>query len=204
VSSEASRDQGGTASGPADGQRLFQRGPQAIARDDAFDILQNRRRRFTLHYLKQAGEATLSDLAEQVAAWEHEKHSAAVTADERRATYTALQQRHLPRLDDLGVVEFDSGTGTVTLTDRAAALDIYLDVVDGYDVPWSVYYLGLAVVSGLFASLAWVGVPPFAAVSFAGWTAFVVVALTVSSTVHLLQARGMRLGADTEPPEVQR
>lgn len=204
MSSSASSEGTSAGGGPASRGGLFGPSPGSIARDDAFDILQNRRRRFTLHYLKQAGEAALSDLAEQVAAWEHEKHPAAVTADERRATYTALQQRHLPRLDDLGVVDFDSDTGTVTLTEQAAALDIYLDVVDGYDMPWSVYYLGLALVSGLLVSLAWLGVAPFAAVSFAGWTAFVVVALVVSSTVHLLQARGMRLGAGSEPPEVRR
>ena len=176
---------------------------ETLSRDDAFETLSNRRRRFVLHYLQDVeSAATLSDLAEQVAAWENETAVEAISAAERKRVYTSLQQFHLPKMDDMSVVAFDQREGTVRLTAAAADLDIYLEVVDAYDIPWALYYLGLSALGFLAVALALVGVPPFASVPFAGWTVFLLTALAVSSGCHYLRSRRMRLGSNTRPPEV--
>ncbi|WP_236044762.1 DUF7344 domain-containing protein [Haloarcula nitratireducens] len=174
-----------------------------LSRDDAFEMLSNRRRRYTLHYLHdERTDVTLSDLAEQVAAWENDSTVGEISASERKTVYTSLQQFHLPKMDDTGVVDFDRRAGEVTLTDAAADLDIYLEVVDRYDVPWSSYYLGFTLFGTALVSLSWLELAPFAAVPFAGWTVFLLGVFLVSSVSHFLLSRRMRLGVDEKPPEV--
>jgi len=178
--------------------------PETLSRDDAFEMLSNRRRRFLLHYLHDVeAAAPLSDLAEQVAAWENDTNVREISASERKTVYTSLQQFHLPKMDETGVVEFDQRAGTVALTDAAAELDIYLEVVDRYDIPWSFYYMGLSGIGLVLATLSWAGVGPFATIPFAGWTVFLLATLIVSSVSHHFLARRMRLGSGEAPPEVE-
>jgi len=175
----------------------------AVSRDEAFEVLSNRRRRYTLHYLVRNGEtATLSDVAEQVAAWENDKAVSGVTSAERKTVYTSLQQFHLPKLDEKNVVTFDERAGEIELTDRARDLDIYLEVVDRYDIPWSFYYLGATLIGVMFVSLSWLGVGPFATVPPGGWTVFLLGVFAVSSLSHVFISRRMRLGSGAKPPEV--
>ncbi|MFC6756379.1 MULTISPECIES: DUF7344 domain-containing protein [Haloarcula] len=174
-----------------------------LSRDEAFEMLSNRRRRFILHYLQDAQTVvTLSDLAEQVAAWENETDIASISANERKTVYTSLQQFHLPKMDETGVVEFDDRVGEVELTDAAQNLDIYLEVVDEYDIPWSFYYLGFSTIGTVLVTLSWLDIGPFAVIPFAGWTAFLLAALFVSSVSHYALTRRNRLGTGESPPEV--
>ena len=177
--------------------------PAELSRDDAFEMLSNRRRRYALQFLSDTtGPTSLSDLAERVAAWENETSVDNISASERKTVYTSLQQFHLPKMADAEVIEFDQRAGEVQLTESATDLDIYLELVDRYDIPWSLYYLGLSAVGGILASLAYAGVYPFAAVPFVGWTVFLIAVFTVSSVSHYVLSRRMRLSSNTVPPEV--
>lgn len=179
-------------------------GGESITRDDAFEVLSNQRRRFTIHYLQHNGDsAALGDVAEQVAAWENEKGVRDVASSERKTVYTSLQQFHLPKMDEKSIVEFDQRAGTVKLTERADDLDIYMEVVDRFDVPWSYYYLGLSLVGAILVGCSWLGVAPFAGVPFVGWVAFLLGAFFVSSVSHMYLSREMRLGTGEVPPEVR-
>lgn len=87
-----------------------------LSTDLVFDVLKNRQRRYVLQYLRDAdGPVQLSELAEQVAAWENDTTVEAVTAKDRKRTYTSLYQLHLPKLDDAGVIEYDQSGGVITL-----------------------------------------------------------------------------------------
>jgi len=176
-----------------------------IPYDDCFDLLSNHRRRYALHYLQQQGEeATLGELADQVAAWENDVETDAVSYDERKRVYTSLQQVHLPRMDDLDVVEFDDREGRVTIGAAAEHLDVYLEIVHGNDISWSSFYLGLVFVNaGLLTGVA-LGVPLLAAVPGIGWAVFAVTTFLVTSLSHLYLARTeMRLGEPGSPPETE-
>ena len=77
-----------------------------LSRDESFDLLSNHRRRYALYCLRQEeNRATLGELADKIAAWENDIETDAVSYDERKRVYTSLQQVHLPRMDDLDVVE---------------------------------------------------------------------------------------------------
>ncbi|WP_229112572.1 DUF7344 domain-containing protein [Halapricum desulfuricans] len=195
--------------GPDDGARGKDERDESpkteLSRDDAFEILSNRRRRFALHHLQHNGErAELGELSEHVAAWENDSGVQEISASERKRVYTSLQQFHLPKMDDKGVVEFDDREGVVELTPAAEQMDVYLEVVEDNDIPWSQYYLGLAAVNLGLLVAATAGTYPLRLVPDAGWGLFVVTTFLVSALVHTYYSRTeMRLGDSDNPPEVR-
>lgn len=119
--------------------------------DQTFEILKNSRRRETLQYLKEhGGEATLSEVAEHIAAIENETTVQAISSTQRKRVYVGLYQCHLPKMDDTDVVDFDQNRGTIELGPNAGQLDPYLDEPDRGE--WHKIYLGItAAGAALFA-----------------------------------------------------
>lgn len=174
------------------------------SRDTMYELLSNQRRRYAIHYLKYQDESVpIGMLAERIAAWENEIPDAEVTCEQRKSAYTALQQHHLPKLDDAGLVSFNRQRGLVAPGDALDKVDIYTEVVQDGDFSWSQYYLGLSVVTGLVLGGVWAGVTPLTALPDIAWGIFCVTAFAVSAAVHFTATRGMKLGTDKQPPEVQ-
>ncbi|GAB3036856.1 DUF7344 domain-containing protein [Natronobiforma cellulositropha] len=167
-------------------------------RGEIFDLLSNHRRRYTIHYCKREGDpVALGDLAEHVAAWELEKEVSELTSAERKRVYTALQQTHLPTLERANMVVFDDRT--VALTDRAAELEVYLDIVPGDSIPWGLYYLGLSALGLLALGGVASGVIPTDPVPALAWAAGVLGVVFVSALVHAVEGRRNRLGTADRP-----
>ncbi|MFA9417259.1 hypothetical protein [Natrinema sp. HArc-T2] len=166
---------------------------------EIFDLLSNQRRRYAIHYCKREDDpVTLSDLAEHVAAWELNKEVEEITSTERKRVYTSLQQSHLPTLERANVIEFDDRT--IELTDEAAELEVYLDVVPGDSIPWGVYYLGLTVIGSVVMAGLWLEIVPTDIIPELGWATLVFGLFAVSAIVHVVQNRRMRLGEMERPP----
>ena len=178
--------------------------PQQLSKNEVFELLSNERRRYAIHHVKQSdGAVELGALSEQVAAWENSGEVSGVSSDERKSVYTSLQQFHLPKMEREGVVEFDDRQGTVELSPRAEDLDVYLEVVEGYDIPWSEYYLGLSAISLALVVSAAADIYPIALVSGTEWAIFTAVTFLVSALVHTYISRTeMRLESGDQPPEV--
>lgn len=98
--------------------------------DRIFSLLQNRRRRLVLEYLRTHESTTQSDLARHVAAVENGTDEAAVTSTQRKRVYVSLYQAHLPKLDDFDAVSFDRDRGTIERTPRTEDLLTYIDRLD--------------------------------------------------------------------------
>jgi hypothetical protein len=181
-----------------------------LSRDTLFHVLGNRRRRWAIRYLTHEREVTVGELAEQLAAWEQEMSREQVTAEQRKRTYTSLQQTHLPVLEDADVIDFDPDRGVVAVTEQMEALDIYLEVVPKRTIPWSMYYLGIGIVScavvGITAIInaGFINADPFAVVPPLGWAVLISLTVTVSGAVHTYRTRAMRLDSGGLPPEVNR
>ncbi|WP_090506440.1 DUF7344 domain-containing protein [Natronorubrum sediminis] len=166
---------------------------------EIFDLLSNQRRRYTIHYCKRENEpVTIGDLAEHVAAWELDKEVTELTSAERKRVYTSLQQTHLPTLERADVIEFDDRT--IELTDEAADLEIYLDIVPSGSIPWAMYYLGLTAIGAVVVSGLWLGAIPTETVSELFWGTLVFSVFGVSAVVHAFQARKQQLGRMERPP----
>jgi DNA-binding transcriptional ArsR family regulator len=123
---------------------------EALPLDQVFEILKNSRRRQTLHYLdSNGGEASLSDLAEHIAAIENDVTLEAITSSQRKRVYVGLYQCHLPKMDDMEIIDFEKNRGTVELARNADQLRPYLDREDRDDWHW--LYAGVTAVGiGLF------------------------------------------------------
>ncbi|TQQ79101.1 DUF7344 domain-containing protein [Halonotius roseus] len=161
-----------------------------------FSVLSSHRRRYVLYACNQAdGETTLSDVAEQVAAWEYDKPIAEITSKERKRVYTSIQQHHLSKLEDAGLISVDGDR--LASTEKAKNLDVYLEVVPEETVPWSVYYLGLTVLGGVVLGFSYLGWLPDA-ISMGGVAAVLLVAYLISSLVHLQQSERVSLGSFDE------
>jgi hypothetical protein len=175
-----------------------------LSDDELFEVLANRRRRYAVHALKQeGGTAELGDVAEQVAAWEYDVEVDQVSYEERKRVYTALQQSHLPMMDDANIVKFDKNRGLVTPTTTVDDIDVYMEVVQGNEIPWSVYYLGLSGVAvSLVLALA-VNAWPFVLLPNVAWVAAITAMFAVSAVVHTYYARGQRIGREDIPPELR-
>jgi hypothetical protein len=101
-----------------------------LSRDDLFHVLQCRRRRLVLKYLHEyPGDepADMSDIAEHIAALEHDTTVDSLRSKQRQRVYIALYQSHLPKMDDAGVINYNQDRGLVEATELANSFDGYLD-----------------------------------------------------------------------------
>ena len=109
--------------------------------DQVFEILKNKRRRTVLRYLKShEGSVALGDLAEEVAAVENHTPVAQVTSRERKYAYVGLYQCHLPKMDDMNIVEFNQNRGRIETGPNAERIEQYLDWGETDERPWRLYY----------------------------------------------------------------
>lgn len=146
-----------------------------LSKDDTFHILQNERRRRVLQYLSDTESAVdMRDIAEQVAAWEHDTTVQQLTSDQRQRVYIALYQSHLPKLADFGLITYNRSRGVVERTPLADQIAWYLDEENateertGSRDDWVRYYVGVTVLSLLLIGAVWLGVAPSALLSNVG------------------------------------
>jgi hypothetical protein len=174
-----------------------------LSTDTVFETLGSHRRRYALHYLRQQDRPVpIRDLSEQLAAWELGKDRAAVTPKERKRLYTALHQTHLPKMDMLEVVEYDRNRGVVSLTDHIDEFDIYLDVVEKDDLPWSQFYLALGSVLTALVTVAALGIAPFSLLGGFGYALTIGVVFTLAAAYHTVRDKQMLVGSTELPPDV--
>lgn len=157
--------------------------------DDVCSLLANERRRNAIECLNShSGSLPVSDLADEVAA--READQLPPPSDKRHSVYTSLAQVHLPKLDEFGVVEYDTDTQEVTLDEHG--IDLTVEVVSEHGLSWAEYYLSLGTVGLLTVGLSVLGFPFVAAVD-----PMVLVlgyfGLLVASAVYHLRARNVQV-----------
>lgn len=173
-----------------------------LSKGEIFEVLQNKRRRYVLQYLRRhGGPVEIGELATQVAAWEYETTCDGISKKQRKRVYTTLQQTHLPRMDKVGIVVYNSDDGTINTTPQTDDLTVYLEIVPGGEFPWREYYLSLGAVSLAVVATLWVGVYPFTEISALFWATLFTVVLTISAAYQTLWGREMTLSEYEIPSE---
>ena len=95
--------------------------------DVAFNAIGNSRRRRVVLSLSRASRAVpTNELAVEIAAIENAIDPSKVGSDERTSVYISLTQQHLETLDEVGVVDYDDRSKTVTSTDATEPLAEYI------------------------------------------------------------------------------
>ncbi|MFC5277838.1 hypothetical protein ACFPM1_03515 [Halorubrum rubrum] len=138
---------------------------ETLTKDEVFEVLSSSRRRQILYHLhRRGGEADLRDLARDTARAENVD---SVTDDVVKRLYISLYQTHVPKLEKVGVVRYDSDDKSVVLTDRVADVARVLNEEIEPHRRWSLYYALLAI-TGLGLSIGQLGgvAPPVTTLPF--------------------------------------
>lgn len=147
---------------------------EGLSDSELFTMLGNDRRRETIEYVATDGEVTVSDVAEHIA--ERTDGDGAY-----RSVYVSLLQNHLPKLAETGILDYDSGDGTVAPGPNfgvaTARLEQGESTAAGDWVPVGLAVLGVA---GVGAEIA--GVSPFST-TLDGWWALAVLVLILAYLV---------------------
>lgn len=124
-------------------------------------ILGNERRQRVLQHLFEAdGELPVRELSERIA--EDETGESPPPSNIRQSVYVSLHQGHLPKLDEHGILHYESTGDDVTLTERAQQVRAYMDVVPEPDLSWSEYAITVSLLGLLLIIAAEIGVPVLA------------------------------------------
>ena len=162
---------------------------ERLSKDVVFELLKNQRRRDALRYLEENdGEATLSDMAEFIAAKENDITVEALSSSQRKRVYIGLYQCHLPKMADAGVIDFEKNRGNIELQPLVEQLEPYLvdpndDDATAQDTDMPTQHLVLAGIVGLCVTAGLLNLPVFSFVPTAGWA--------VLSTLSLMTLAGI-------------
>ncbi|MFC4989373.1 MULTISPECIES: DUF7344 domain-containing protein [Saliphagus] len=165
-----------------------------LSKDVIFDLLKNRRRRQVLAYLQEADETiTLSELAEEIAAWENDIEVRELKSDQRKRVYVALYQTHLPKMDDAGVIDYNKDRGLITLSENADSLQEYLTIVQKRPDRWSQWYALVSSGGMVWMAGAYLSIPVLSIATIHLVSGLVVSALVLSSVTHFLASNQTKL-----------
>jgi hypothetical protein len=149
------------------------------------DVLRNDRRRLSLDCLREAEGGVLSvrDLSEMVATLETGEDPP--PRNKRQSVYVSLHQTHLPKLDELGIVVYDSDSKEVSLQRKMREVEVYMDVVPKYGLSWGEYYFALGLLGMLSTLAVLLGVPGVAALGITVLASGFFVVLMLSATYQV-------------------
>jgi len=165
-----------------------------IPETEIHDLLRNERRRQVIKYLQDGVvKTTLRDLAEAIA--EHETGESPPPKNIRNSVYNSLHQTHLPKLDQCGIVEYESDRKLIRLTGEARSVNMYMEVVTPYGITWSEYYSMLGTFSLLIVLAALIEVPIISMVDPVLWVSGFLAAFGVSLGCQVWTNRWMYLNA---------
>lgn len=183
---------------PDEGGGYFDQTPEGVVAE----AIHNTRRRYALYYLhKQNGPVALTDLADQVAAWENCSPSEEVPAARCKSVYAALHQTHLPYLEERDLVAFDRDTNEVECSLKNSELDLSLAADRRTTVRWYRVYLLLAGVGTVALGIGWAGVPAFDFVSPLALAGVLIGSYVVASVLHWHDVYRWHRRMDGMPPD---
>ncbi|WP_178917091.1 hypothetical protein [Natronomonas gomsonensis] len=156
----------------------------ALEEGEIHDVLRNGRRRLAIRSLREGeGEMNVRELSEEVAA--RETGEDPPPRDKRQSVYVSLHQTHLPKLDDLGIVDYDNDSKRVALRDRVREIEVYMEVVPQYGLSWGEFYFGLGLLGLLTTIAVLVGVPAISEVGMTVVSGVFFVGLMAASAYHV-------------------
>lgn len=103
-------------------------GASVLELDEVFAALGHPRRRYLVYTLANGGsEAMLPELATKIAAWERDIPTGEVSAEDRKRVHASLYHSHVPKLADLGVIEYHEGEDILVRARNTTQVEAVLD-----------------------------------------------------------------------------
>ncbi len=161
---------------------------KSITEHEVYTLLSNPRRLQAVDHLRRCPDGvSVRELSEAIATVESGETPAPRRV--RSTVYVSLHQTHLPKLDELGVVDYDRDRKVVRPLDRARQLDPYMDVTTLFGISWGGYYRSLGVVALFVILFAQMGVPVMSTVDPLLWTTLFLGTLALSTAYQLWGVR---------------
>ena len=159
-----------------------------LPESDIHDVLRNDRRRMIIEQLGEADEAvTARNLSVTIAV--RESGEDPPPRNVRQSVYISLQQTHVPKLEELGIVAYDENTKEVRPAENASKIGVYMEVVPKFGLSYSEFCGGLSLFGVLLVVAAETGVPVVNAVSASVWAVAVFVLLVASAVYQTYSQR---------------
>ncbi|WP_331233389.1 DUF7344 domain-containing protein [Natronorarus salvus] len=113
------------------------------------DILRNDRRRAVITVLdERGGSATIRELSERIATLESNEDPP--PRNLRQSVYVSLHQTHLPKLDALDIVDYDTDTKRVELREESADVKAHMGSPEPDRWPFQLV-IGVSVLGSVFS-----------------------------------------------------
>lgn len=159
------------------------------------NILRNDRRRAVIKHVKRSEEPLAVDtLAEHIASVETEESPP--PRDVRKSVYVSLHQTHLPKLDELDIIEYDQRDQQIELRERVGEVEVYMEVAPEDGVSWATYYFGVSVLGVLTLTGVQFDLVFVSSFSVAFWAWYFFVLFGVSALYHSYLERKRRVFED--------
>lgn len=100
----------------------------ALELDEVFAALGHPRRRYLVYTLANGGsEVTLPELATEITAWERDIPAGEVSEEDRKPVQISLYHSHIPKLVDLGIIEYHEGEDIIVRARNTTQVEAVLD-----------------------------------------------------------------------------
>lgn len=90
--------------------------------------LQNIHRRYLLYYLQGEDPCDFDEAARQIAAWEYECEPVDVSTQVHDQIKFELYHIHIPKLENLDIIDYDDQAGAIRYDDPPESLDDFIDL----------------------------------------------------------------------------
>lgn len=145
---------------------------------DIHEALSNDRRREVIRYVNYIkGPVDISDVSEYIA--EMESGRSPPPTNLRKSVYVSLHQTHLPKLDDLGVVEYEPNSKIIKPNQYIDEFNSYIgDNVETTN-PSHFYYIAVGLIGISAVTVSVSGVPPFNSLTIGGVSLFFLILIVL-------------------------
>lgn len=162
--------------------------PSELEDEEIHDILRNRRRRLVIDILDDQNDPlTVRTLSERIGAIESDRDPP--PRNVKQSVYVSLLQTHLPKLDKLGIIDYDEDRKSVQVAESLAEVSVYLETVPKYGLSWSEFYTAVALLGLLSVLGAQLGTPLLSSMPPVVW-AYGFFAILIVSSIYQTVTRG--------------
>jgi hypothetical protein len=132
-----------------------------LDRHEIYTVLSNERRTRAIKHLRERPETVeLRNLADAIATEEADQPQPPRSL--RQSVYNSLHQNHLPKLDYLGIIDYEDNRKRIVLADGAEQIYDQMDRTASGRFSWEGYYRLVGLIALTILALAQIGFSVFA------------------------------------------
>ena len=165
-------------------------GDDALDETTIHEVLSSDRRREAIAYLQRnENPVDVNELAAYIASLETGEDDP--SSEAQKTVYVSLHQTHLPKMDDLDIVDYDTDSNGIWLSDSFKDVAIYMEVVPGTEISWSEFYLAVGVIGVATVAAHELGAPLVAGVPLQYWAVLYLGVVSLAALYQMMTRRSI-------------